>query len=112
MCEPEAQNLQQLRGWRAGPFHNVALAVSPRAFVSKVFNGFKDGGRFATASRMKAGPFSKCGCRRSAAHIRPKSLQQSQGWREGPFSKCGCRRSAAHNHLKSSQQLQGWRAGP
>ena len=39
----------------------------------------------AAATGMEGGPFSKCGSRLGAAHIRFKSLQQLQGWRAAPF---------------------------
>ena len=40
---------------------------------------------FATFARMDVGGCSKCGCRFSAAHIRPKRLQQLHGWRAALF---------------------------
>eukprot|EP00959_Pyramimonas_sp_CCMP1952_P065081 1358915-Pyramimonas_sp.AAC.1 len=33
--DQSSQSLQQLQGWRVAPFQNVALALAPRAFVSK-----------------------------------------------------------------------------
>ena len=34
------QNLQQLHGWRAGRFQNGALAVAPRASVTRIEGGW------------------------------------------------------------------------
>eukprot|EP00959_Pyramimonas_sp_CCMP1952_P051166 1069444-Pyramimonas_sp.AAC.1 len=51
--------VQQLHGLRAVAFQNGSLALALRTVVLK----------FASASRIQGGSFSKCGSRFSAAHI-------------------------------------------
>eukprot|EP00959_Pyramimonas_sp_CCMP1952_P160389 3354624-Pyramimonas_sp.AAC.1 len=54
-----------------------------------------------TASRMERGRFPNVGSRRSAAHA-------VCGWRAAPFQTSASRLSAAHVRLKSLQQSQGF----
>eukprot|EP00959_Pyramimonas_sp_CCMP1952_P116666 2438466-Pyramimonas_sp.AAC.1 len=37
--------------------------------------------KLSRASRMEGRPFSNCGSRNSAAHIRPTNMQELHGWR-------------------------------
>eukprot|EP00959_Pyramimonas_sp_CCMP1952_P060500 1263946-Pyramimonas_sp.AAC.1 len=43
------ERLQQLQGWRAAPFQNVALALAPRAFMFNACSRFK--GSYAADGR-------------------------------------------------------------
>ena len=51
---PEAGDLQQARGWRAGRLQNVALAFAPRSFAFIVSNSYADGGQ--AVSKMWLSP--------------------------------------------------------
>eukprot|EP00959_Pyramimonas_sp_CCMP1952_P442791 9269650-Pyramimonas_sp.AAC.1 len=69
------QELQKLREFRASGFHNVILALTPRAFVLNI----------GKTSRIEGCSFSNCGSRLSAACTRSKHLQELQGLRAGGF---------------------------